>query len=95
MKACAVPLHSHVFLAARALAGYPAGMTDPQPGPIEALRHDGRARDELRPGFFVRDFTEFAAGSVLAVSGRTKVLCTASVDEGVPSMDARARAGAG
>ncbi|MGO9963588.1 MAG: ribonuclease PH [Acidimicrobiales bacterium] len=59
-------------------------MTDPQPGPTEALRHDGRARDELRPGFFVRDFTEFAAGSVLAVSGRTKVLCTASVDEDVP-----------
>ncbi len=75
---------SRVFLAAPALAGYPAGMTDPQPGPIETLRHDGRARDELRPGFFVRDFTEFAAGSVLAVSGRTKVLCTASVEEDVP-----------
>ncbi len=33
---------------------------------------------------FVRDFTEFAAGSVLAVYGRTKVLCTASIDEDVP-----------
>jgi ribonuclease PH len=33
---------------------------------------------------FVRDFTEFAAGSVLAVYGRTKVLCTASIDEEVP-----------
>ena len=59
-------------------------MTDLQPLPIRRPRHDGRADDELRPGFFVRDFTEFAAGSVLAVSGRTKVLCTASVDEDVP-----------
>jgi ribonuclease PH len=47
-------------------------------------RRDGRAVDELRPAFFVRDFTEFAAGSVLAVMGRTKVLCTASLDEDVP-----------
>ena len=73
-----------LFLAAWPLCGYPAGMTDPQPDAPELVRHDGRALDELRPGFFVRDFTEFAAGSVLAVSGRTKVLCTASVDEDVP-----------
>ena len=44
----------------------------------------GRAPDELRPVTFTRDFTEFAAGSVLAAMGRTKVLCTASVDEQVP-----------
>lgn len=49
-----------------------------------APRRDGRALDELRPVQFVRDFTEFAAGSVLAVMGRTKVLCTASIDEDVP-----------
>lgn len=65
-------------------AGYPAGVTNSDSQPLELARNDGRARDELRPGFFVRDFTEFAAGSVLAVSGRTKVLCTASVDEDVP-----------
>jgi ribonuclease PH len=59
-------------------------MTDPQPPAPALARHDGRAPDELRPGFFVRDYTEFAAGSVLAVSGRTKVLCTASIDEDVP-----------
>ena len=59
-------------------------MTDSPPDRLDLARHDGRALDELRPGFFVRDFTEFAAGSVLAVSGRTKVLCTASVDEDVP-----------
>ena len=73
-----------LILAARPLAGYPAGMTDPQRDALELARHDGRALDELRPGFFVRDFTEFAAGSVLAVSGRTKVLCTASLEDDVP-----------
>jgi ribonuclease PH len=45
----------------------------------------GRQPDELRPVTFTRDFTEFAAGSVLAAMGRTKVLCTASVDERVPA----------
>ena len=49
-----------------------------------APRRDGRALDQLRPAEFVRDFTEFAAGSVLAVMGKTKVLCTASVDDDVP-----------
>jgi ribonuclease PH len=33
---------------------------------------------------FERDYTEFAAGSVLVTFGKTKVLCTASVDEDVP-----------
>jgi ribonuclease PH len=33
---------------------------------------------------FTRDFTEFAAGSVMVAMGRTRVLCTASVDERVP-----------
>ncbi len=47
-------------------------------------RVDGRADDELRPVTFERDFTEFAAGSVLVSFGKTKVLCTASVDDDVP-----------
>jgi ribonuclease PH len=47
-------------------------------------RHDGRADDELRPITFDRDFTELAAGSVLVSFGRTRVLCTASVDDDVP-----------
>jgi ribonuclease PH len=59
-------------------------VTDSLPDAPVAARHDGRALDELRPCVFVRDFTEFAAGSVLAVYGRTKVLCTASIDEEVP-----------
>jgi ribonuclease PH len=48
------------------------------------IRRDGREPDELRPLAFTRDFTEFAAGSVLVEFGRTRVLCTASVEERVP-----------
>jgi ribonuclease PH len=48
------------------------------------IRQDGREPHELRPVVFRRDFTEFAAGSVLVEMGRTRVLCTASVEERVP-----------
>jgi ribonuclease PH len=47
-------------------------------------RPDGRAPDELRPITFERDFTEMADGSCLVSFGRTRVLCTASVDDEVP-----------
>jgi ribonuclease PH len=47
-------------------------------------RPDGRADDELRPLSFERDYTEMSAGSVLVSFGRTRVLCTASIDEDVP-----------
>jgi ribonuclease PH len=47
-------------------------------------RADGRGVEDLRPVSFVRDFTEFAPGSVLVSMGRTKVLCTASVEDRVP-----------
>lgn len=48
------------------------------------MRFDGRAADDLRPIHFERDFTEMADGSVLVSFGRTRVLCTASVDSDVP-----------
>ncbi len=47
-------------------------------------RPDGRTPDQLRPITFERDYTEMAAGSVLVSFGRTRVLCTASIDEDVP-----------
>ncbi len=47
-------------------------------------RPDGRAADELRPISFERDYTEMADGSVLVTFGKTRVLCTASIDEDVP-----------
>ena len=47
-------------------------------------RPDQRAVDELRPITFERDYTEMAAGSCLVSFGRTRVLCTASIDEDAP-----------
>ncbi|MGH9213981.1 MAG: ribonuclease PH [Acidimicrobiales bacterium] len=47
-------------------------------------RADGRAPEDLRPVTFERDFTEMAAGSCLVSFGRTRVLCTASIDPDVP-----------
>ncbi len=47
-------------------------------------RHDGRAPDDLRPISIVRGFLDFPAGSCLVSFGRTRVVCSASVEEGVP-----------
>ena len=48
-------------------------------------RPSGRALDELRPVRITRRFTRHAEGSVLIEFGDTRVLCTASVEETVPS----------
>jgi ribonuclease PH len=48
------------------------------------MRIDGRLPDQLRPITFERDFTEAAAGSMLVSFDRTRVLCTASIDDDVP-----------
>ena len=50
----------------------------------QGQRPDGRAADELRPVTFERDYTEMAGGSCLVSFGRTRVLCTASIDDDVP-----------
>ena len=48
-------------------------------------RNDGRSRDDqLRTLDLIPDFVELANGSVLYSQGRTRVLCTATVEEGVP-----------
>ena len=47
-------------------------------------RSDGREPQDLRPVSFQRHFTRHAPGSVLASFGRTQVLCTAMVTDGVP-----------
>jgi ribonuclease PH len=49
-----------------------------------AARPSGRAPDELRAVRFTRKFTAHAEGAVLVEFGGTRVLCTASVEEGVP-----------
>jgi ribonuclease PH len=47
-------------------------------------RPDGRTPEELRPVTIERDPTEMSAGSCMISFGRTRVLCTASIDEDVP-----------
>src|SRR5450432_4848669 len=47
-------------------------------------RASGRKPDDLREITFVRDYTEMAEGSVLVEFGRTRVLCTASLEGRVP-----------
>ena len=45
---------------------------------------EGRRHDQLRPVEILVDYLEQPLGSVLYSQGKTKVLCTASLDEGVP-----------
>ena len=47
-------------------------------------RPDGRAADQLRPITITRDWQKYAEGSALVEFGETKVLCAASVQQGVP-----------
>jgi ribonuclease PH len=48
------------------------------------MSREGRRPDELRTIEVIPDFVEQAHGSVLISFGKTRVLCTASVEEGVP-----------
>jgi len=47
-------------------------------------RPDGRSPEQLRPVTITRGWLDHAEGSVLVAFGRTRVLCAASVTEGVP-----------
>src|SRR4051794_2802864 len=47
-------------------------------------RPDGRANDQLRPVTITRNWQAYAEGSALIEFGDTKVLCAASVQQGVP-----------
>jgi len=48
------------------------------------MRTDGRAYDDLRPCTIEPGFIKTAAGSVLIATGRTRVICTASVEPRAP-----------
>ena len=50
-----------------------------------AERTGGRRPDALRPLSIRRRYTRHAEGSVLIECGDTKVICTASIEDGVPS----------
>lgn len=56
-------------------------------------RHDGRRSDQGRPIHIETGPAPYAEGSCLIATGETRVLCTASVAEGVPPW--RERSGAG
>jgi ribonuclease PH len=48
------------------------------------MRRDGRTPDELRPTLITPGFMRSATGSALIEQGGTRVICTASAQEGVP-----------
>lgn len=47
-------------------------------------RIDGRKQTQLRPARIIVNFLDYAEGSVLIESGKTRVLCAATVEEKVP-----------
>jgi ribonuclease PH len=49
------------------------------------MRADGRTAEQLRPVEILPGFVQTAHGSALISVGRTRVICTASVDEAVPA----------
>ena len=56
-------------------------MSDPA---VSAERSYGRAADQLRPVAIEPGFVRTATGSALISAGETRVICTASVQDGVP-----------
>lgn len=48
------------------------------------MRPEGRSNTQVRPVTLTRHYTKHAEGAVLVAFGDTKVLCTATVEEGVP-----------
>lgn len=50
----------------------------------ESIRSDARDAEELRPTRLTPDYLLHAEGSVLIEAGRTRVICTASVEDRVP-----------
>lgn len=59
-------------------------MTSQTSSTTAPVRADGRAVDELRPISITRGWSQNAEGSALIEFGNTRVLCTASLTEGVP-----------
>lgn len=74
------PRHSvHVYNAGSFVFNFLVSISGP---PMN--RPSGRSNDQLREVTITRNFTCHAEGSVLVTFGNTKVICTASVDAGVP-----------
>jgi len=54
-------------------------------GQLRFFRKDGRRADQLRPITLEPDFVRTAEGSVLISVGHTRVLCNATIENGVPN----------
>ena len=52
---------------------------------VSMIRNDARGLDKLRPVKITTDYIQYAEGSCLFELGNTRVICTASVDENVPT----------
>ncbi|MBM3706133.1 MAG: ribonuclease PH [Actinobacteria bacterium] len=53
-------------------------------GSSKKLRIDGRKNDEIRPFEITRNYISHAEGSVFIEVGKTRVVCTATVEDKVP-----------
>src|SRR5262249_16117005 len=53
--------------------------------PLMHYRSDNRTPEQMRPVNIVRDFITTAEGAVLIEVGNTRVICTASIEETVPT----------
>ncbi len=61
-----------------------APLSSDSPSTASPTRSDGRAVDQLRPVSMIRGWSGTGEGSVLIEAGNTRVLCVASLTEGVP-----------
>jgi len=64
------------------LSAYNHGMSVASP---QIFRPDSRAADSLRPIRLAPNFVATAEGSILIEAGNTRVLCNASIEQGVPA----------
>ncbi len=77
------PLSSMLFAAMDAATGGAASLHSPGLSP-QSLRPEGRAADALRVLRLTPGFVRTAEGSVLIELGHTRVLCNATIENGVP-----------
>jgi len=60
-------------------------MKNADAGVVSIMRAKGRGANEIREMKITRNFLKHPEGSVLIEMGNTKVICTATVEDGVPA----------
>jgi ribonuclease PH len=80
-----IPFHASPILTGHSFPMAPASQpTTPQVSPKAPGIRSGRAAAELRPVSLIPDYVATAEGSVLISIGHTRVLCNATIEQGVP-----------